>query len=100
VGLLGVLDVNGILVVVTETKVGAENIDIFEVLGFDVRQMQVVSFKGLGLHIAQALEGKINTFIPVDAPGITHPDVRKLGPYTRVQRPIWPLDDMDLSEYP
>lgn len=100
VGLLGVLDVNGILVVVTESKVGAENIDIFEVLGFDVRQMQVVSFKGLGLHIAQALEGKIKTFIPVDAPGITHPDVRKLGPYMRVHRPIWPLDEMDISEYP
>ena len=33
VGLIGVLDVGGILVVVTERKIVTENIDIFEILG-------------------------------------------------------------------
>jgi microcystin degradation protein MlrC len=100
VGLLGVLDVDGILVVVSENKIMAENFDIFEILGFDVRTMEAVCFKGLGLHIRQALEGKIRRFIPVDGVGITHPDVRKLGPYRRVRRPIWPLDEMDMDAYP
>jgi microcystin degradation protein MlrC len=100
VGLLGVLDVNGILIVVTETKIITENFDIFEILGLDVKKMQVASFKGLGLHIRQALEGKIQTFIPVDGVGVTHPDIRKLGTYKRVRRPIWPLDNIPIEAYP
>ena len=100
VGIVGVLDVQGILVVVTEQKIIAENFDIFEILGFDVTKMQAAAFKGLGLHIRQALEGKIQHFIPVDAVGITHPDVRKLGPYQRVRRPVWPLDEIPIDAYP
>jgi microcystin degradation protein MlrC len=94
VGLVAVLDVQGIAVVVTEQKIVTENIDIFEILGYDVRAMQAVGFKGLGLHIRQALAGKIRTFRPVDGVGVTHPDVRRLGPYTRIRRPVWPLDPM------
>ena len=94
------LDVGGVLVVVTERRVVSENIDIFAVLGFDVRALQVVAFKGLGLHIRQALAGKIERFIPVDGVGVTHPDVRRLGPYTRLRRPVWPLDDIPLDAYP
>ena len=100
VGLICVLDVGGILVVVTERKVVTENIDVFEILGFDVTAMQMAVFKGLGLHIRQALEGKITTFIPVDAVGVTHPDVRKLGAFENVQRPIYPLDNMADDAYP
>jgi hypothetical protein len=62
--------------------------------------MQAVAFKGLGLHIRQALEGKIKTFLPIDGVGVTHPDVRKLGPYTRIKRPVWPLDEIPLEAYP
>jgi microcystin degradation protein MlrC len=100
VGLIGVLDVQGILVVVTENKIITENIDIFETLGFDVTTMQAVGLKGLGLHIRQAFEGKIHAFVPVDGVGVTHPDVRKLGPYDHVRRPIWPLDDIPSEAYP
>ena len=100
VGLICVLDVDGILVVVTERKVVTENIDIFEILGFDVTAMQMAVFKGLGLHIRQALEGKISKFIPVDAVGVTHPDVRQLGAFDQVPRPVYPLDDMPDDAYP
>ena len=100
VGLVCVLDVAGILVVVTERKIVTENIDIFELLGFDVRAMQMAVFKGLGLHIRQALEGKIRRFLPVDAVGVTHPDVRQLGDFDQVLRPIYPLDDMPDDAYP
>lgn len=100
VGIVGVLDVHGVLVLVTEHKMITENVDIFEILGFDVTAMEVAAFKGLGLHIRQALEGKIETFIPVDGVGVTHPDVRKLGPYTRVRRPVWPLDEVPIEAYP
>ena len=41
-GIIAVLDVKNILVVATEQKLVTENIDIFEILGYDVRTMQVV----------------------------------------------------------
>ena len=100
VGLVCVLDVNGILVVVSENKIVTENIDIFEILGFDATQMQMAVFKGLGLHIRQALAGKISRFTPVDAVGVTHPEVRQLGEFDRVVRPIFPLDAMEDEDYP
>ena len=99
-GAVGVLDVAGVQVVVTERRMVTENIDIFEALGLDVRQMQVVGFKGLGLHVRQALAGKIERFLPVDALGVTHPDVRKLGRFRRLRRPCWPFDDLPLSAWP
>ena len=99
-GVVGVLDVEGVQVVVTERRMVTENVDIFEALGLDVRQMQVVGFKGLGLHVRQALGDKMQRFIPVDAVGVTHPDVRKLGRFRRLRRPCWPFDDLPLSAWP
>lgn len=99
-GIIGVLDVHGILAVVTQHKLVTENIDIFAPLGFDVTQVQAAGFKGLGLHIRQALAGKIERFIPVDGVGVTHPDVRKLGTFRRLRRPVWPLDDLPIDAYP
>jgi microcystin degradation protein MlrC len=100
VGPICVLELNGILVVVTEQKLITENIDILKILGFDVTRMQAVGFKGLGLHIRQALAGKVEAFVPVDGVGLTHPDVRKLGPYRRIRRPVWPLDEIPEHGYP
>ena len=91
-GTIGVLDVNGVLIVVTERKLVTENIDIFHILGYDVGAMQAVGFKGLTLHVRQALAGRIDIFLPIDGIGITHPDVRKLGPFHHIRRPAWPLD--------
>ncbi len=91
-GLIGVLDVGGILVIVTQRRLVTENIDLFEHLGFDVMSMQAVVFKGLTLHVRQALDGKISVFLPVDGVGVTHPDVTRLGPYQRLTRPCWPFD--------
>lgn len=91
-GIVAVLDVGGILVVITERKFVTENIDVFEPLGFDVRSMQAVAFKGLGLHVRQALDGKISSFLAVDGDGATHPDVRRLGKFAHIARPVWPLD--------
>jgi microcystin degradation protein MlrC len=99
-GIVGVLDVHGILAIVTEHKLVTENIDIFHALGFDVRRMQVIAFKGLGLHIRQALSGKISRFVHIDGVGVTHPDVRKLGTFRRIRRPVWPLDDLPPGAYP
>ena len=91
-GIVVAIDIGGILAVVTERKLVTENIDIFETLGFDVHRMQVIAFKGLGLHVRQALAGKIETYLAVDGDGATHPDVRRLGPYAHIRRPVWPLD--------
>lgn len=100
VGAVGVLDISGVLVVVTEQKVVTENIDILEPLGFDMRELKVVGCKGLGLHIRQALAGKAQRFVQVDAEGVTHRDVRKMGPYRHIRRPVWPLDELTDDAYP
>jgi len=92
-GIVAVLDVGGILVVITERKFVTENIDVFEPLGFDVRGLQAVVFKGLGLHVRQALQGKIARFLAIDGDGATNPDVRRLGEFVHIKRPVWPLDD-------
>lgn len=94
-GIVAVLDVGGILIVITERKFVTENIDVFESLGFDVRTMQAVAFKGLGLHVRQALATKITRFLAIDGDGATHPDVRRLGNFVHINRPVWPLDDED-----
>src|SRR5262249_33149444 len=99
VGIIGVLDIAGILVVVTEQKVVTENIDLLALLGIDMTMLGVVGAKGLGLHIRQALAGKAKAFIHVDAEGVTHRDVRKLG-FRHIRRPIWPLDDLPDDAYP
>jgi len=91
-GIVAVLDAGGILIVITERKFVTENIDVFELLGFDVRRMQAVAFKGLGLHVRQALAGKINRFLAIDGDGATNPDVRRLGHFAYIRRPVWPLD--------
>ena len=93
-GLVGVLDAGGILVVVTQRRLVTENIDIFAHFGFDVRAMQAVLFKGLTLHIRQALAGRMTTFLPVDGVGVTHPDVTRLGTFVRLKRPCWPFEDV------
>ncbi|MBT6203510.1 MAG: M81 family metallopeptidase [Rhodospirillaceae bacterium] len=100
IGIVAVLDVGGIAVIVTERKFVSENIDLFEILGFDVRVMQAICFKGLTLHVRQALAGKIETFLPIDGIGITHPDVTRLGPYCRLKRPCWPFDDIPKTAWP
>jgi microcystin degradation protein MlrC len=99
VGIIGVLDISGVLAVVTEQKVMTENIDLLELLGIDMTTLDVVGAKGLALHIRQALAGKARAFINVDAEGVTHRDVRKLG-FKRIRRPIWPLDDLPDDAYP
>ena len=91
-GIVAALDVHGVIVVLTARKMVTENIDIFAPLGFDVQTMAAISFKGLGLHVRQALDGKIRRFLAVDGDGCTHPDVTRLGPFQRIRRPVWPLD--------
>jgi microcystin degradation protein MlrC len=91
-GVVAALDVAGVIVVITARKMVTENIDIFEPLGFDVRAMEAVAFKGLGLHVRQALRTKIRRFVAIDGDGCTHPDVTRLGPFRRLERPCWPFD--------
>ena len=98
-GVRAVLDVSGVLVAITERKIVTENIDLFELLGWDVSTMQVVGFKGLGGHIQQIIGPKMQRYIRIDGVGVTHRDVRKVGQYKRINRPIWPLDDVPLSAY-
>ena len=98
-GVIAVLDVSGVLVAITERKIVTENIDLFELLGWDVSTMQVVGFKGLGGHIQQIIGPKMQRYIRIDGVGVTHRDVRKVGQYKRINRPIWPLDDVPLSAY-
>lgn len=59
----------------------------------DPARLRAVAVKGLGLHVRQALAGKIDRFLAIDGDGATNPDVRRLGHSAHVRRPVWPLDD-------
>ena len=94
VGRTVVIDISGIKVIVTEMKAVTEDIDIFEMLGYDVTKMNALGLKGLGLHIKKAYGSKIDHYIPADGKGVTHPDLRKIGTYYNIRRPVFPLDSI------
>jgi microcystin degradation protein MlrC len=93
-GRWALLDASGIVVFVTEHRVATEDENPFEPLGYEVRTMQAVASKGLGLHMRKpGAYGKIvKRFIPVDSPGPTSPNLKKIGTYKHLRHPIFPLD--------
>jgi microcystin degradation protein MlrC len=93
-GRWALLDVHGIIVFVTEFKVVTENVNPFEWVGYDVRKMQAIASKGLGLHMRkpEAYGNTVKRSIAIDSPGPTSPNLKKIGTYTHLRRPIFPLD--------
>src|SRR5699024_6320277 len=93
VGRIAVLDQNGILIVVTELKADTENFNIFEWLGIDVKNLNIIVLKGLGHAYKKAFKDLPKGYITPASIGITNPDVRKIGEFKFIRRPVYPLNE-------
>lgn len=93
VGRIALIDQDGILIFVTELKADTENIDVFGWMGYEVSDMNVIILKGLGHAYKEVFKDKPKGYLTPDSIGITHPDVRKIGEFKLIRRPVHPLDE-------
>ncbi|MGI9577236.1 MAG: MlrC C-terminal domain-containing protein, partial [Microthrixaceae bacterium] len=83
-------------VVLTSTPLQNEDLQVFDNLGVDPLDLNLIVVKS-NVHFRAAFEPIASAVIDVDTPGISTPKLVRL-PYRRVRRPIWPLDgDMSWS---
>src|SRR3712207_3738438 len=64
--------------------------------GIDVTRYRVVALKSQQ-HFRAGFDHLAGTTIRCDAPGFTTSKLSQL-PYTRISRPIWPLDEIGVRE--
>jgi len=84
------IDVDGIAVVLISNRQQALGTDLFSNLGIDPAARRIVVVKSTN-HFHAAFGPIAEEVLYTDAPGALPRDFTKL-PYTRIQRPKWPLD--------
>lgn len=91
-GRTAVVDTGGVLVVLTERRAPMWNLQQLRALGIEPARLRIVVVKAaIAYRAAYApIAAKI---IEVDTPGLAAADVRRF-PYTRLERPIYPLDPL------
>lgn len=98
-GRIAVLEQNGVYIVVTELKTNTESIDVYKYLGIDVTQFLFIIGKGLGEAYQAVYKDLAKGFLTLDSIGITNPNVKKIGEFKKIRRPIYPLDDNVTMRY-
>jgi microcystin degradation protein MlrC len=83
--------VGGVEVVLISNRTQALGLELFTNLGIDPRTKKLVVVKSTN-HFMAAFGPIAKKVIYIDSDGPLSRDPRKI-PYTRVQRPIWPLDE-------
>ena len=83
--------IGGVEVVLITKRTQALGLELFTNLGIDPRTRRIVVVKSTN-HFMAAFGPIAKQVIYVDSDGPLARDYRKI-PYTRVQRPIWPLDE-------
>jgi len=84
------IDVDGIAVVLITNRQQAKGTDLFTNLGIDLAERRTVVVKSTN-HFYASFGPIAAEVLYTDAPGALPRDFTKL-PYTRIQRPKWPLD--------
>ncbi len=92
VGKIAVLDQNGIFIVVVEYKGAFESINIFDIMGIDVRNLKVIVLKGSSGALKEVFREYLSGYVYPESKGITNPDVTKIGEFKKLRRPVYPLD--------
>jgi microcystin degradation protein MlrC len=82
--------IGGIDVVLITSRTQALGLELFTNLGIDPRQKKIVLVKSTN-HFMAAFGPIAKRVIYIDSDGPLSRDYRKI-PYTKVKRPIWPLD--------
>ena len=83
--------VGGVDVVLVSKRIQALGLELFHNVGIDPSAKKIVVLKSV-THFMAAYGPIAKKVIHVDSGGAVTHDYRKL-PYTRVKRPIWPLDE-------
>lgn len=96
VGKIAVIEVNGIHIIVTERKTPTESINLFKYLGMNISDFKILVLKGMGITYEQVFREQIKKYMPVESIGITNPDVTKLGTFTRLRHPVYPIDKFNI----
>src|SRR5476649_1237893 len=91
VGNCAAIRLGGIDVVLIDNRTQATGLELFTNLGIDPRQKKIVVVKSTN-HFMAAYGPIAKKVIYVESSGPLRRDHRKV-PYTKVQRPIWPLDE-------
>ena len=89
-GPTAVIDVEGIMVIVTSRAESPIDLNIFRRHGIDPTKLDLIGLKGKG-HFRAAFEPIASRVVLIEGPGITGADLSRL-PFQHVPRPIWPLD--------
>jgi len=92
VGRIVVLNCNGILILVSEIKLGVESVNIFDAIELNVRDCNIAVVKGLGNTIQKSYGDGPKGFIEVAGEGSTNPDVTKLGEFKKFDMSSFPFD--------
>jgi microcystin degradation protein MlrC len=90
VGDAAAIDVGGIAVVLVTNRIQALGTDLFTNLGIDLAERRIAVVKSTN-HFFAAFGPIAEEVLYTSAPGPLPRDVRTL-PYTKIPRPIWPLD--------
>ena len=85
------IDVDGIAVVLISKRTQALGSDLLTGMGVEIKGKKMVIVKSTN-HFHAAFSPFASRVLYCDSGGPIPRDLRKL-PYTRVQRPIWPLDE-------
>jgi microcystin degradation protein MlrC len=97
-GLTAVLAIGGVRVVVTSTTAFNWDPEYYRSLGLEPRDARIVVVKSPTGYRA-AYTGLMSDSIAVDGPGASSANIRALEPeFHRVNRPIYPFDDVPDSE--
>lgn len=92
VGTIAVLDADGIYILVTEFKIGAESVNIFREVGLDFTNYKIAVIKGLGNSIQKAYGDAPTGYIEIASEGCTNPDVTKLGEFKKLSMDLYPFN--------
>lgn len=92
-GLMARLTISNVDVLVASDRAQTLDPEVFLLHGIDVTRYKVVALKSQQ-HFRGGFAGVAGAVIRTDSPGATTSILSNL-PYKRVQRPIWPLDDVE-----
>ena len=91
-GKSAVLNVDGIRVIVASKRVQSRDPEIFRAAGISPEDTRILVVKS-AVHFRAAFEPMAAEVIVADGPGLTSLDLSQF-PFTRIRRPMFPLDDI------
>ncbi|WP_374450038.1 M81 family metallopeptidase [Stella sp.] len=98
IGDAAAIAVDGIAVVLISNRQQAFGTDLFTNLGIDLGAKRICAVKSTN-HFYASYSRMAEEVLYTSAPGTLTLDFKSI-PYTRVQRPIWPLDENPWSQEP